>query len=67
MGAYTYLNKFFPGGLAERAKQAHYDEDNILILQGDEVSLKTNYRQTYDNIRAILSFPTMAKRNNWNW
>lgn len=50
MGAYTYLNQFFPGGLVERAKQACYDKDNILILQGDEAALRTNYPQTYGNI-----------------
>lgn len=54
MGAYTFLSGFFPSSLVERAKQAGYDDDNILILQGDEVSLKTDHRQTYNNILSCI-------------
>ena len=54
MGAYTFLNGFFPEDLVERARQAGYSDDNILILQDNEDSLKEYYPDTYDNILSCI-------------
>lgn len=50
MGAFTGVKEFFNRPLADVAKEMGYDEDNILILKGDEQGLMTNYPETYNNI-----------------
>ncbi len=49
MGAYTGALSFFDDVIKEARKHG-YSEDNILILQGDEIALKNDYPETYNNI-----------------
>lgn len=44
------LSDFFPISLVNLAIKLKYSEDNILVLKGDEESLKTKYPETYANI-----------------
>ena len=50
MGAFVGAEHFFNKPLIEVAKQLHYDEDNLLILQGKEQELKERYPNIYKNI-----------------
>ncbi len=50
MGAFVGAQAFFNIPILEVAKKYNYDKDNLLILEGNERSLKMEYPQTYHNI-----------------
>lgn len=50
MGAYLELSNFFENGLINEAKKFKYSNSNILILEGQESSLKTQYPAIYSNL-----------------
>lgn len=50
MGAYSGAKKFFKKPLDQVAKNLAYKEDNILILSGDEETLRKDFPATYQNI-----------------
>lgn len=50
MGAYLELSNFFKNGLINEAKKFKYSNSNILILEGQESSLKTEYPAIYSNL-----------------
>lgn len=50
MGAYQGVSEFIGKDLAKVAKEMKYQEDNILILNGELDTLKSKYPQTFQNI-----------------
>ena len=46
MGAYSGAKKFFKKPLEQVAKNLGYKEDHILILSGDEETLRKNFPAT---------------------
>lgn len=50
MGAFTGSQSFFKYPLVEVARRLGYDQDNLLILQGDIDTLSNMYPETYRNI-----------------
>ena len=51
---YNGLTNFFNMHLDVLARKLEYSEDNILILQGNEEKLKTNYPETYRNLLSCV-------------
>jgi len=54
MGAFSGVSLFFNAPLDKVAKSLGYEEDNILILQGDEHRLATDYPDTYYNMNNCM-------------
>ncbi len=50
MGAYNGVSQFFGRPLDQVAAEFGYDEDNILILRGDQQTLEIEYPITYRNM-----------------
>lgn len=50
MGAFQGVSEFFDRPLYEVAEQFGYDEDNLLILSGNEQRLRQLYPETYRNL-----------------
>ncbi len=50
MGAFDGVKKCFNKSLPEVAKQFHYSEANILILEGDEKGLQSKCPEIYNNL-----------------
>lgn len=54
MGAYNGVSQFFDIPLDQVAVELGYDEDNILILRGDQRTLEDEYPITYRNMVSCL-------------
>ena len=52
MGAYTGLQNFFKKSLVEVARNLDYEQDNLLILEGDLHSLEKLFPTTLKNIQS---------------
>ena len=50
MGAYSGVQLCFKKPLAEVAKSLHYEESNIVILEGDETRLREEFPEVYKNL-----------------
>lgn len=50
MGAFLELSKFFSKGIVEHAISLGYSKANILILNGDIVSLQNEFPNIYNNL-----------------
>lgn len=54
MGAFSGVSQFFGRPLDQVASELGYDEDNILILRGDQKGLMANYPITYNNMVSCM-------------
>ena len=52
MGAFSELSKYFSQGIVSKAEQLSYSEDNILILKGDELSLRKLHPDIWENLQS---------------
>ena len=50
MGAFSGVKSCFNKPLAEVAQSLHYDESNIVILEGDEIRLREEFPQVYNDL-----------------
>lgn len=52
MGAFSELSKYFSQGIVAKAEQLSYSDDNILILKGDELSLRKLHPDIWANLQS---------------
>lgn len=52
MGAYSKLSKYFSNGIVAKAIELGYSDDNILILEGKENTLRNSYPEIWDNLQS---------------